>query len=218
MSDKVKSAYKQSKNIYDAVLTQSKWWSRLYIRFFWAVDDMEIARQLFERLPADFCGALLDVPCGTLNLTIEQYRTMPHSPITCLDYSEEMLAKAADRMAQYHLVNLSAMQGDVGNLPFADGAFDAVLSMNGFHVFPDKPRAYAETARVLKPGGMFLGCFYVKGERWRSDFVVNAVLARKGWFTPPFETKDQAISSLRQHYSQVEVQNDKAMVWFYCIK
>jgi len=46
MGDKIKQSYKQSKNIYDDVLTQGKWWSRLYIKLFWSgVDDNEIARK-----------------------------------------------------------------------------------------------------------------------------------------------------------------------------
>ena len=82
------------------------------------------------------------------------------------------------RIEHQNLANTSAMQGDVGKLPFESDAFDAVLSMNGFHVFPDKEKAYAKTARVLKPGGMFFGCFYIRSESKRSDFVVNTVLAR----------------------------------------
>ena len=52
-------------------------------------------------------------------------------------------------------------QGDVGALPYADGIFDIVLSLNGFHAFPDKEAAYRELFRVLRPSG----CFYVKGEQ-----------------------------------------------------
>lgn len=218
MDDKIKSAYKQSKSIYDDVLTQSKWWSRLYIRFFWGVDDMEIANHLFAMLPGDFSGALLDVPCGTLNLTAEQYQKLRKAQITCLDYSEDMLAGARKRVSRDGLSNITLTQGDVGNLPFSNEAFDAVLSMNGFHVFPDKPKAYAETARVLKRGGLFFGCFYVRGERRRSDFVVNGVLAKKGWFTPPFQTKDEVLSALQSLYSSVALHSGQSMVWFRCIK
>lgn len=218
MEDKVKNAYRQSKGIYDDVLTQSKWWSRLYIRFFWDIDDLEIARQLFEMLPDDFNGNLLDVPCGTMNLTAERYRAFSQSQITCLDYSEDMLVGAQERIVQYGLSHVSAVQSDVGNLPFQDEAFDAVLSMNGFHVFPDKARAYSETARVLKKGGLFFGCFYVKGKRKRSDFVVNAVLAKKGWFTPPFQTKAEARAVMEQYYSGVTLYGHKAMIWFRCVK
>lgn len=218
MDDKIESAYKQSKSIYDDVLTQSKWWSRLYIRFFWGVDDVEIATKLFAMLPEDFFGALLDVPCGTMNLTTEKYQTLNQAQIICLDYSSDMLARARERASYYGLSNASLMQGDVGNLPFAEETFDAVLSMNGFHVFPDKPKAYAETARVLKRGGLFFGCFYIRGGRRRSDFIVNRVLAKKGWFTPPFQTKTEVLTALQSLYSSVELYSEKSMVWFRCIK
>lgn len=72
------------------------------------------------------------------------------------DYLEK-----ADRL---HLKNVTFRQGDVGALPYEDDTFDIVLSLNGFHAFPDKEAAYREVSRVLKPGGTFCGCFYVKGE------------------------------------------------------
>ena len=218
MDDKVKKAYSQSKNIYDDVLTQSKWWSRLYIRIFWGIDDIEISDKLFAFIPDDFSGMLLDVPCGTMNLTAERYARLKNAHITCLDYSEDMLAGARMRIEQQNLSHVSAMQGDVGKLPFDSNSFDEVLSMNGFHVFPNKEKAYAETARVLKPGGIFFGCFYICGEYKRSDFVASMVLAKKGWFTPPFQSKSEVLATLQKYYSKVELYSDKAMVWFRCVR
>ena len=182
------------------------------------MDDIEFAKKLFVLLPDDFSGTLLDVPCGTINLTAEKYAKLKNATITCLDYSEDMLARAKMRIKEQNLSHVSAMQGDVGKLPFEDDSFDVVLSMNGFHAFPDKARAYAETARVLKPNGLFLGCFYVRGERKRSDFIVNTILARNGWFTPPFQTKSEVLSTLKKYYTTVELHNDKAMIWFRCVK
>lgn len=49
-------------------------------------------------------------------------------------------------------------KGDVGSFSYEDATFDAVVSLNGFHAFPDKEAAYRETFRVLKPGGIFCGC------------------------------------------------------------
>ena len=218
MEYKTKGAYKQSKDIYDDVLTQNKWWSRLYIRLFWGVDDNEITEKLFKMLPKVFTGSMLDVPCGTLNLTVNKYVEMPQGKITCLDYSDDMLAVAKERIAMHSLSHVSSIQGDVGNLPFENAAFDIVLSMNGFHAFPDKECAFSETARVLKPDGMFLGCFYIKGENKPSDFVVNTVLARKGWFTSPFQTKNDVLAALKKRYTKVELFSEKAMVWFRCVK
>ena len=62
--------------------------------------------------------------------------------ITCLDYSVDMMGQAQEKADRLHLKNVTFRQGDVGALPFADGAFDIVLSLNGFHAFPDKEAAY----------------------------------------------------------------------------
>ncbi|MBP3477301.1 MAG: class I SAM-dependent methyltransferase [Lachnospiraceae bacterium] len=218
-NETIKDAYKLSKNIYDDVLSRQKWWSRLYIAFFWGnVDDVEIAGKVLDMIPADFSGTLLDVPVGTAVFTLEKYRKLPNAQITCLDYSEDMLSQAQARFTRNQLPNIRCMQGDVGSLPFSDETYDIVLSMNGFHAFPDKEKAFSETARVLKKGGIFCGCFYIKGECRRTDFVVNHVLARKGWFTPPFQTLPQLKKQLEQEYSAVELFHEKAMVYFRCVK
>jgi ubiquinone/menaquinone biosynthesis C-methylase UbiE len=46
-------------------------------------------------------------------------------------------------------------QADAKQLPFEDGAFDAVVCQFGALFFPDKGRAFAEARRVLRPGGLF---------------------------------------------------------------
>ena len=46
------------------------------------------------------------------------------------------------------LKNVTFQQGDVGALSYADDTFDIVLSLNGFHAFPDKEAAYREIFRV----------------------------------------------------------------------
>ena len=101
------------------------------------------------------------------------YKTLPHADITCLDYSPDMMATARRRTSAAGQINVRFQQGDVGALPFAGGSFDVVLSLNGFHAFPDKEAAYREVYRVLKPGGTFCGCFYVKGENRRTDWSIE---------------------------------------------
>ena len=70
MADKIQTAYEVSKNIYDDILTQSNFFSRLYIKLFWSgTDDNEIARKVLAYIPDDFSGSLLDVPVGTAVFT-----------------------------------------------------------------------------------------------------------------------------------------------------
>ena len=218
MKADLKAAYAASKNIYDDTLTQSKWWSKLTLIFLGWVNDWGIADQVLAAIPPNFSGHLLDVPVGTGVFTVAKYSQLPDASVTCLDYSEDMLAQARHRFARAGLDHVVFVQGDVGSLPFADASFDIVLSMNGFHAFPDKKAAFQETTRVLKKGGTFCGCLYIKNEMNRTDFVVNRILAPKGWFTPPFHTLQELKTELNQFYSQVDVNNEKAMAYFNCIK
>ena len=66
VTDKIQSAYRDSKDIYDHVLTQRSILSKMYIRIFWSgTDDNEIAKKVLSYIPDDFSGTLLDVPVGT---------------------------------------------------------------------------------------------------------------------------------------------------------
>ncbi|PIE45514.1 MAG: SAM-dependent methyltransferase [Gammaproteobacteria bacterium] len=212
--DKITAAYKQSKNIYDDVLTHKGFLAKAYIGIFWGVDDLLIAEKILSWIPDDFGGQLLDVPVGTGVFTDKKYQKMENASIVALDYSDDMLEKARVRFKDMDHVEL--VQGDVGNLNFADNYFDIVLSMNGFHVFPDKKKAFSEVFRVLKPNGKFIGCFYIKNEKWLTDVVVNLVLKKKGWFSPDQLTKDEVIAVLSEQYETVKVENKHAMIWFYC--
>ena len=115
--DKISSAYRDSKNIYDGVLTQGNIFARAYIRFFWGgTDDVAIAQKLLSFIPDDFSGTILDVPCGTAVFTAEKWRRLTNARITCLDYSTDMLQQAEKRLSSAAHIKLT--QGDVGALPF----------------------------------------------------------------------------------------------------
>ena len=62
---------------------------------------------------------------------------LPDADITCLDYSTDMMRQAREKADRLHLKNVTFRQGDVGALSYADDTFDIVLSLNGFHAFPD---------------------------------------------------------------------------------
>lgn len=217
MKDKIQVAYSSSRNVYDDVMTQGTLLTRLYNRIFWdGVDDRTIAQKVLKYIPEGFCGDLLDVPVGTAVFTADKYKRLQKARIFALDYSEDMLTQAEDRLAD--CPNVSFLQGDVGSMPFEDSSFDIVLCMNGMHVFPDKEKAYEEIARVLKPGGRFIACFYIKGESGISDWLVKHILAPKGWFNPPFQSRKDVLETLKKDYRQIEMHNEAAIVYFEAIR
>ena len=217
MADKIQNAYETSKNIYDDVLTQGNFFSRLYIKLFWSgTDDNDIARKVLSYIPDDFSGNLLDVPVGTAVFTERKWKSIKNAQITCLDYSVDMLEQARKRLdGQAHI---RCVQGDVGNLQLDNESFDIVVSMNGFHAFPDKQKAFHEIWRVLKPDGNFIACFYIKEKSKRTDWLVKNILAKKGWFSPPFQTEKELKDILRKLYKEIDVHVDGSMVYFCCVK
>ena len=197
-------------NFYDGMITCTTLSGKAVCRLVWAMNKAENDDYLEK--------ALLEVPVGTGILTMPLYQTLPQADITCLDYSPDMMGQAQEKANRLHLKNVTFRQGDVGALPFADGAFDIVLSLNGFHAFPDKETAYREVFRVLKPGGTFCGCFYVRGEHKRTDWFVRHIYEKAGFFTPPYETTVSLKKRLEKRYAAVTLGTVKSMAWFVCRK
>ena len=220
----IQGAYKalgKEATFYDGMITCSTIPGKAVCKVVWNMGVEENARYLelaMAGIPEDFSGKLLEVPVGTGVLTMPVYKTLPNADITCLDYSADMMAVAQHRAEKMSLSNVQFRQGDVGALPFEDGSFDLVLSLNGFHAFPDKGAAYRETFRVLKPGGTFCGCFYIAGQNKRTDWFINHLYVPKGFFTPPFDTVTALYKRLSKLYESVELQTVESMACFTCKK
>ena len=222
--DEISLAYKKlgkEGTFYDGMITCSTFSGRLVSKVVWDINralNREYLERVLSAIPDDFKGNLLEVPIGTGVLTLPLYAHLPRAKITCLDYSEAMLTKARNRATGMGLDSIRFLQGDVGSLVFEDESFDIVLSLNGFHAFPEKDTAYEQTFRVLKKGGVFCGCFYVKDECARTDWWITKVYGPKGFFTPPYETKASLEKRLGNLYTTVEVEVVKSIACFRCIK
>ncbi|OQB69569.1 MAG: Demethylmenaquinone methyltransferase [Spirochaetes bacterium ADurb.Bin133] len=221
--EKIQSVYRLtgSNKFYDGMITCSTLSGKIVSRIIWnmnAEESSEYQMRALSGIPEDFSGALLEVPVGTGILTVPIYQTIPHADITCLDYSPDMMAQAREKAERIGLTNISFRQGDVGALPFEDGSFDIVLSLNGFHAFPDKEAAYRETFRVLKSGGVFCGCFYVKGLCKQTDFFIRYLYQPLKFFTPPYETMNSLNIRLKNMYERAELSNVKGIACFMCRK
>jgi ubiquinone/menaquinone biosynthesis C-methylase UbiE len=128
-------------NVYDAPGVQ-----RLTYR---PVQDA-VVRALREDPPR----RILDVGCGTGKLAHRLARDLPGSRVVGCDFSRGMLAHARSRDAALRLA-----RADAQRLPFADGCFDAIVSTEAFHWFPDPDAALAGFHRVLAPRGRLLVAF-----------------------------------------------------------
>lgn len=77
----------------------------------------------------------------------------PSGSVLGIDLAERMLDAARRKASSLRLSNVSFQTGDVTTLPFDGASFDAVISRFCLMFLPEIPKAAAEIARVLKPGG-----------------------------------------------------------------
>ena len=222
--EEIKSAYRnlgRAHSFYDGMMTGTTWTGRWILTHIWHMtrdDLLEYQSGAFEAVPKGFAGKLLEIPVGTGVLSMPVFKTLPKAEIICADYSEKMMSAAEQRAAEMGIRNIKFIRGDVGDLSFPDDTFDAVVSLNGFHAFPDKEAAYHEIFRVLKPGGVFCGCFYVEGVDLRTDRRIRFLYIPMGFFTPPFETVESLRNRLNGMYSAAAVRNVGSIAYFQCVK
>jgi len=72
-----------------------------------------------------------------------------------VDMTPEMIERARANAAALGYTNVDFLLGDIEALPLDDASVDVVVSNCVLNLVPDKPRAFAEMRRVLRPGGHF---------------------------------------------------------------
>ncbi|MDE5585464.1 MAG: bifunctional demethylmenaquinone methyltransferase/2-methoxy-6-polyprenyl-1,4-benzoquinol methylase UbiE [Muribaculaceae bacterium] len=100
---------------------------------------------------------VLDVACGTGDVSFRLHELFPKARITGLDLSPGML-RIADRklsdMDRNARDKITFIEGDSLDIPFADQTFDMVTVAYGVRNFERLEDGYREMRRVLKPGGV----------------------------------------------------------------
>ncbi|MCS3842873.1 class I SAM-dependent methyltransferase [Microbacterium sp. AK031] len=92
---------------------------------------------------------ILDLAAGTASSSASI--AMSGADVVAADFSPGMLAEGRRRHG--NLKNLSFVEADAMNLPFADDEFDAVTMSYGLRNVQQPKKALAELFRVTKPGG-----------------------------------------------------------------
>jgi len=102
-------------------------------------------------------AAVLEVGFGPGHALEMLAMSRPLGLVAGIDHSPLMVARAKRRLnGRRGDAALDLRLGDAGDLPFPDERFDVVFAVNSFHLWPDRERALAEMAGVLKPGGDLL--------------------------------------------------------------
>lgn len=134
--------------------------------------------QAIQRMAMKPGDRVLEVGVGTgINLSLYP----KDASVTGIDYSEEMLEKARERIVRKGVRNARLLQMDGADLKFEDDSFDIVYAPYVISVVPDPVKVACEMARVCRPGGrvIILNHFLSRNplvsrvERWISPATVH---------------------------------------------
>lgn len=145
-------------------------YERLLVPLIFAEPARRLASAVLATAPRD----ILETCAGTGVLT-RQLVAAGDAYVTATDLNAPMLRTALQLCRSDHVTWQVA---DALELPFGARSFDAVACQFGAMFFPDKPRGFAESLRVLRPGGTFCCTVWDRIEAspsWRIvDDAVNA--------------------------------------------
>jgi SAM-dependent methyltransferase len=97
---------------------------------------------------------ILDVGSGSgTDALIASTLAGPAGRVYGLDMTQAMLDKLRRNIAAMGAQNVVPLEGNAEEIPLPDASVDVVTSNGVLNLVPDKPRAFAEIARVLRPGG-----------------------------------------------------------------
>jgi arsenite methyltransferase len=100
----------------------------------------------------------------------------PTGSVVGVDFTLEQLTKARRLAAEAGIEHVEFREGRIENLPADDESFDCVISNGVVNLSPDKQRVFAETARVLRPGGRLAIADIVTTRQLTEAIVNNADL------------------------------------------
>jgi len=114
----------------------------------------DIGLELLEKIFCKEYQHILDIGMGTGWLTEKCGQKFPRAKTTGLDYAPGMVECAKKRNIDV------VLEADAQDLPFQEEAFDLIISNCVYQWIEDIPKAFCESARVLKKDGdFFFSCF-----------------------------------------------------------
>jgi ubiquinone/menaquinone biosynthesis C-methylase UbiE len=115
------------------------------------ITDANALRLIIEAAKPEPHHKLLDVACGGGIVVCAFAPHVKHA--TGIDMTPAMLDRARQHATDTGVANVNWDRGDVMSLPYADGAFDIVVTRFSMHHFPDPLGVLREMVRVCAPGG-----------------------------------------------------------------
>ena len=100
---------------------------------------------------------IVEIGCGGGRNAGELLKKYPGSKVTAIDYSEVSVGKATEYNAEaIKSGRCKVQQGDVSALTLPEEKYDLATAFETIYFWPGLERCFAQVAKVLKPGGIFM--------------------------------------------------------------
>jgi len=112
-------------------------------------------------------SALLDIGCGAGNYSLKILERLPNLNVTLIDLSRPMLDRAVERVSRATSGKVTALQGDIRELPVGESKFDVICAAAVLHHLradEEWRQVFSKLHAALKPGGSL----------WISDFIEHS--------------------------------------------
>ena len=126
----------------------------------------EMVARVLDFVPPD-ARTLVELGCGTGNLSLELVAKYPRGALTFVDASPEMIAVTRSRVDQARTSatpSVGFLVQRFEELDFRERTFDVVVSSISLHHVEDKSRLYARIQSLLNRGGRFCFADQIRGE------------------------------------------------------
>lgn len=123
-------------------------------------------------LPMEQNASILDLGCGT-GLELEEYfRLNPSAHVLGIDLAEMMLKKFTSKFRKY---KIETVRSSFFDYPFGENRFDAVVSVEALHHFPQEKKAalYEKIYTALKSGGYLILTDYFADSDETEQYFMN---------------------------------------------
>jgi SAM-dependent methyltransferase len=145
-----------------------------------------VTERMLERLAPGPGQTILDLAAGTGALGLAAAAAMgPDGRVIVSDFSQAMVDAAARHAEQLGLANVECRVLDAERLDLPDDAVDGVLCRWGYMLMADPAAAFAETRRVLRPGGPLSCSVFAEPERNPWAALPARVLQETGHMPTP---------------------------------
>jgi len=126
---------------------------QFYDKYLQPIMGAPFVPEIVARAAAAEPAAILETACGTGSATLPLAKALPLAQIMATDVSADMIDYAKTKAEGAAIV---WSQADADDLPFAAHSFDLVFAQFGVMFFSDRPKAFREARRVLRPNSGFL--------------------------------------------------------------